>query len=96
MYADINGDGVINQQDMTHVGSPIPTLTGGLNLSFDYKGIDFSLFFQGAYAIKFIPGRQDIEGFYRPLRLLKDITTINGPVPEPVILILLLHGRTHK
>ena len=67
MYADINGDGVINQQDMTHVGSPIPTLTGGLNLSFDYKGIDFSLFFQGAYGDKiYYQAARDIEGFYRP------------------------------
>jgi TonB-linked SusC/RagA family outer membrane protein len=67
MYADINGDGVINQQDMTHVGSPIPTLTGGFNLSCDYKGIDFSLFFQGAYGDKiYYQASRDIEGFYRP------------------------------
>jgi hypothetical protein len=67
MYADMNGDGVINQQDMTHVGSPIPTLTGGLNLSCDYKGIDFTLFFQGAYGDKiYYQASRDIEGFYRP------------------------------
>jgi len=67
MYADINGDGVINQKDMTHVGSPIPTLTGGLNLSCDYKGIDISIFFQGAYGDKiYYQAARDIEGFYRP------------------------------
>jgi hypothetical protein len=52
---------------MTHVGSPIPTLTGGINLSCDYKGIDFTLFFQGAYGDKiYYQASRDIEGFYRP------------------------------
>jgi hypothetical protein len=67
MYADISGDGVINQLDMTHVGSPIPTLTGGLNLACDYKGFDFTIFFQGAYGDKiYYQASRDIEGFYRP------------------------------
>jgi TonB-dependent starch-binding outer membrane protein SusC len=52
---------------MTHVGSPIPTLTGGLNLAVDYKGLDFSVFFQGAYGDKiYYQASRDIEGFYRP------------------------------
>ena len=67
MYVDVNGDGVINQKDMTHVGSPIPTLTGGLNLGCDYKGLDFTIFFQGAYGNKiYYQAARDIEGFYRP------------------------------
>ncbi len=67
MYADINNDGVINQLDMTHVGSPIPTLTGGLNLACDYKGFDLTIFFQGAYGNKiYYQASRDIEGFYRP------------------------------
>ncbi len=67
MYVDVNGDGKIDQKDITHVGSPIPTLTGGLNLSCDYKGIDLALFFQGAYGDKiYFQASRDIEGFYRP------------------------------
>jgi TonB-linked SusC/RagA family outer membrane protein len=67
MYADINHDGKIDENDRTHVGSPIPTLTGGLNLSCDYRGVDLTLFFQGAYGDKiYYQAARDIEGFYRP------------------------------
>ena len=46
-YADLNGDGVIDANDRTFLGSPIPTLTFGLNLKADYKNFDISVFFQG-------------------------------------------------
>ena len=60
-------DGKIDENDRAHVGSPIPTLTGGLNISCDYKGFDFSIFFQGAYGDKiYYQAAYDIEGFYRP------------------------------
>lgn len=46
-YADLNGDNVINAADRTFLGSPIPTLTYGINLKADYKSFDLSVFFQG-------------------------------------------------
>jgi TonB-linked SusC/RagA family outer membrane protein len=47
MFKDINGDGQITVDDRTFLGCVIPKLTYGLNASFDYKGFDFSIFFQG-------------------------------------------------
>lgn len=44
-YADINGDGVINSSDKTYIGDPIPEVTMGLNLSFNYKSFDFQSYF---------------------------------------------------
>ncbi len=44
-FVDINNDGVINGEDRTNIGDPIPDITMGLNLSFDYKGLDFKTFF---------------------------------------------------
>ncbi|MVM31408.1 SusC/RagA family TonB-linked outer membrane protein [Spirosoma sp. HMF4905] len=41
-FADINGDGKIDDNDRTYLGSPIPKFTGSLNLSLTYKGIDLS------------------------------------------------------
>jgi TonB-linked SusC/RagA family outer membrane protein len=65
-YADIDGSNTIDENDRTYVGSPIPTLTGGLTLACDYKGIDFSAFFQGVYGDKiYYEIATDIEGFYR-------------------------------
>ncbi|WP_460189607.1 SusC/RagA family TonB-linked outer membrane protein [Urechidicola sp. KH5] len=40
-YVDLNNDGVINSDDRTNIGDPIADVTMGLNLSFNYKNIDF-------------------------------------------------------
>lgn len=40
-------DGVINEYDRTFLGKTIPGYYYGLNLGLDYKGFDFSAFFQG-------------------------------------------------
>jgi TonB-linked SusC/RagA family outer membrane protein len=39
-FKDINGDGVINSDDRTFLGSPVPKFTGGLNFKFAYKGFE--------------------------------------------------------
>ncbi|MBC7652872.1 MAG: hypothetical protein H7098_00195, partial [Oligoflexus sp.] len=47
-YQDINGDGVITNLDQVPIGfSNIPEYVGGLNLSLGYKGVSFSILFQG-------------------------------------------------
>jgi TonB-linked SusC/RagA family outer membrane protein len=69
-YKDQNNDGVIDGNDRVHSGSPIPKITAGLNLSFNYKNWDLSVFFQGAYGQKiFSVVNRDIEGFYRPFNV---------------------------
>ena len=44
IYVDQNNDGVINDDDRGYIGDPIPDLTMGLNLSFNYKGFDFTAY----------------------------------------------------
>ena len=44
-FKDLNGDGVINTADKSYIGDPIPDVTMGLNLSFDYKNFDFQSYF---------------------------------------------------
>jgi TonB-linked SusC/RagA family outer membrane protein len=46
-FVDLNGDGVINEDDRTGIGSPIPTHFYGVTLTAAYKGFDFSIFLQG-------------------------------------------------
>ncbi|MFI3261816.1 MAG: TonB-dependent receptor [Rikenellaceae bacterium] len=46
-YKDLNNDGVFDSNDRTVIGNPIPKFIFGLNLSADYKGIDFMAQFQG-------------------------------------------------
>jgi hypothetical protein len=46
-FKDLNGDGVINDQDRTFTGSPFPDFSFGLSANAAYKGFDLSLLFQG-------------------------------------------------
>lgn len=65
-YKDQDHNGVINALDRKHLGSPIPKVTAGLNISLSYRSWDMSIFFQGAYGQKiFSVLNRDIEGFYR-------------------------------
>lgn len=41
-FVDINEDGEINSDDRTNLGNPIPDITMGLNLGFNYKKFDFT------------------------------------------------------
>ena len=51
-YKDINGDGVINEQDKTILGSPFPKFTFGWNNTFTYKNFDLTIFINGNYGSK--------------------------------------------
>ena len=46
-YADLNNDGVVDAKDRTFLGSPIPTVTYGINLKAGYAAFDLSIFLQG-------------------------------------------------
>lgn len=51
-YRDINGDGVIDNNDRTIIGNPHPKFTYGLNISLGYKNFDFNTYFDGKYGNK--------------------------------------------
>lgn len=48
-YKDINGDGIINANDQTIIGNPIPEHIGGFSNNFRYKQFDLNVFFQWSY-----------------------------------------------
>ena len=47
-FIDLNKDGKLDNNDRTMIGNPHPDFTFGLTFSADYKGFDFSAFFQGS------------------------------------------------
>lgn len=48
-YKDVNGDGVINDNDVVAIGSTrVPNLVYGVGVSATWKGLDFNIHFQGA------------------------------------------------
>ncbi len=48
MYADTNGDGVVDELDMVEIGNSTPRFTFGFNTSVSYKGIELYARFTGA------------------------------------------------
>ena len=48
-YKDMNGDKVINEFDRTVIGGDTPYSYFGIDLRFEWKGLEFSMFWQGAY-----------------------------------------------
>jgi hypothetical protein len=51
-FVDMNNDGVINDDDRTYIGKGMPDWSFGLNLGFEWKGLDFNAFFQGVYGVQ--------------------------------------------
>lgn len=48
-YKDLNGDNVINEFDRTVIGGDKPLSYFGIDLGFEWRGLEFSMFWQGAY-----------------------------------------------
>lgn len=62
IFADLNGDGVINNDDQTFIGNPEPKFTWGFGNTFSYKGFDLTIQFSGSYGNKLLNyGRRSLE-----------------------------------
>ncbi|MCD6354012.1 MAG: SusC/RagA family TonB-linked outer membrane protein, partial [Prolixibacteraceae bacterium] len=48
-YKDVDGNGVINSDDRTYIGSPHPDFTAGLNANLKYKGFGLTARFYTSY-----------------------------------------------
>jgi hypothetical protein len=53
-FADLNDDGIIDNNDKTFIGNPEPKFTYGFGTSLSYKNFDLSLQFSGSYGNKIL------------------------------------------
>lgn len=60
-FVDANDDGVINGNDRTYIGSPIPKFIFGFNSEFDFKGFDLSFDLQGQTGNKIFNGKEVVR-----------------------------------
>jgi TonB-linked SusC/RagA family outer membrane protein len=81
-YKDVNGDGVITTSDKQYLGNYYPKTTFGLTLGASWKGIDLSVFLQGATGVKtYIEGKlgEINNGPGKPTSALWDSWTPENP-----------------
>ena len=50
-FADIDGNGVIDEADRTVIGDPNPDFTYSMNFNASYKGFDFNMFVSGVQGV---------------------------------------------
>jgi TonB-linked SusC/RagA family outer membrane protein len=94
-YKDVGGvdgkpDGVIDEKDITFIGSPLPKFTYGFTNTVNYKNFDFSVFIQGSYGAKIFNFlRWQLEKmdnpYYNQLRSVMDrytATNTGGKLPR--------------
>lgn len=60
-FVDTNGDGILNGDDRTYTGSPIPKLLYGINLGASYKGFSLSADFQGQQGNKIFNSKETVR-----------------------------------
>ncbi|MFK7935914.1 MAG: SusC/RagA family protein, partial [Saprospiraceae bacterium] len=61
-YVDQNGDGNVNDQDLTVIGDPNPDFTFGINSNFAYKNFSLDVFFNGVQGNDIANGNLGREG----------------------------------
>jgi TonB-linked SusC/RagA family outer membrane protein len=100
-YSDINGDGVINDNDRTYIGSPHPDFTYGLNLTAGYKGFDVSAFFAGSQGndiYNYEKIYSDFPTFFdgnRSVRVLNSWTPTNTDTENPALSQTITNNETN-
>ena len=74
IYEDIDGNGVIDNNDQTFIGNPEPKFTWGFGNTISYKNFDLSFQFSGSYGNKVINyGRRWLDITGSSSNLLRDV-----------------------
>lgn len=63
-YVDVNGDGMINENDKTMIGNPNPDYTFGLSLGMSWKALDFSMTSNGVAGNEIFQSYRDYGSTY--------------------------------
>ncbi|WP_339880134.1 TonB-dependent receptor [uncultured Algoriphagus sp.] len=56
-FEDVNGDGIVSDEDKTVIGTPYPDFTYGLTLSGNYRSFDFAVSMNGSQGNEVLDGQ---------------------------------------
>jgi TonB-dependent starch-binding outer membrane protein SusC len=80
-FRDLNGDGIIDDQDRQIIGNYLPDFSYGINLNAQYKNFDVSILFQGVYGNEIYNGTAVLtQGMMRLFNM--DKAVLNAWTPD--------------
>lgn len=81
-FADVNGDGVIDDDDRTFIGSPHPDMVLGFNVNLNYRNFDLGMFFNGSFGNDLYNLTKYKTQFFNQSAYNKDSSLLNAWTPE--------------
>lgn len=89
-FADLDGNGILDDKDKTDLGNSFPAITYGLNLNADYKGFDVQVFLQGVAGNEIYnavrertEGKGDVATLSTSMRDVWTASNPYGTIPNP-------------
>ena len=84
-FVDVSGDGQINEDDKTNIGSPHPDWIFGFNADLSWRGFDLTAFFSGVLGneVYFGAYRTDLTDNNKPLYFYEEAWTAENPTDFP-------------
>ena len=75
-FKDVNNDGIIDENDKTNIGSPLPKFTFGFTNTFTFMNFDLNIFINGSYGNKVMN--------YTSIPLTSMTSTWNNQIDEKI------------
>ncbi|MEO6916655.1 MAG: SusC/RagA family TonB-linked outer membrane protein, partial [Chitinophagaceae bacterium] len=83
-FKDINGDGIVDDKDLTVISHSAPKFSGGFTNTLRFKNFDFSMFLQGSYGNEVInQSKYLLNGFQIKTNILRDFYYNRWTVDNP-------------
>ncbi|MFD1315693.1 SusC/RagA family TonB-linked outer membrane protein [Namhaeicola litoreus] len=101
VYKDVDGNGTIDDNDRTYIGSPLPDFTYGINARVGFAGFDVSAFFTGSEGNEIYNYNRIYTDFptfvngNRSTRLLNSWTPTNTDTKIPALSATIQNSETN-
>ena len=94
-FKDVNGDNVIDENDRTNIGSPLPLFTFGWTNTFRYKNLDLNIFLNGSYGNKVLNYNMMGQGYNGLVHMTSTWTNQHADVKDRARLVPIDPEKTY-
>jgi len=94
-FKDVNGDNVIDENDRTNIGSPLPLFTFGWTNTFRYKNLDLNIFLNGSYGNKVLNYNMMGQGYNGLVHMTSTWTNQHADVKDRARLVPIDSEKTY-